>query len=57
MSTVHCPLCGLRFRYSSELEVHAREHCAAREVHLPPPRERRSWREHADHGLRSKAIW
>ena len=57
MSTVHCPLCGLRFRYSSELDVHAREHCPAREVHLPPPRARRTWREHADHGLRSKAIW
>ena len=57
MSTVHCPLCGLRFRYGSELDAHAREHCAAREVHLPPLHERRTWREHADHGLRSKAIW
>lgn len=57
MSTVHCPLCGLRFRFASELDEHAREHCAVREVHLPPSRERPTWRQHADHGLRSKAIW
>lgn len=32
MSTLHCPLCGLRFRYGSELDAHARED------HAPPPR-------------------
>lgn len=31
MSTLHCPLCGLRFRYGSELGAHARED------HAPPP--------------------
>jgi hypothetical protein len=31
MGTVHCPLCGLRFRHSTELVQHARED------HAPPP--------------------
>ena len=52
MSTVHCPLCGLRFHYASELDDHAREHCVAREMHLPPPRRNR--RTQAQE--RSKAI-
>ena len=43
MSTLHCPLCGLRFRYGSELDDHAREHCVPHEVHLPPHRERKPW--------------
>lgn len=43
MSTVHCPLCGLRFRYVSELDDHAREHCTPREMHLPAHREKRAW--------------
>jgi hypothetical protein len=30
MGTVHCPLCGLRFRHGSELTQHARED------HAPP---------------------
>lgn len=46
MSTLHCPLCGLRFRYASELDEHAREHCVPPEIHLPPHRERRVWGEH-----------
>ena len=37
MSTVHCPLCGLRFHYASELDEHARDPCVVREIHLPPP--------------------
>ena len=41
MSTVHCPLCGLRFRYASELDAHAREHCRSYELHLPLPRAKR----------------
>lgn len=41
MTTLHCPLCGLRFRYGSELDQHAREHCVPHEMHLPPPRSRR----------------
>lgn len=53
MSTVlHCPLCGLRFHYASELDEHAREHCVPREIHLPPPP--RSKRAQAQG--RSKAI-
>lgn len=27
-----CPLCGLRFRYASELDLHAREDHLAKEV-------------------------
>lgn len=50
MSTVHCPLCGLRFRYASELDDHAREHCVQRELHLPTARHRRTWSEAADSG-------
>lgn len=39
MSTLHCPLCGLRFRFGSELDVHAREDHGPRPLlHLPPPR-------------------
>lgn len=30
MRTVHCPLCGLRYTYPSELDAHARED------HAPP---------------------
>jgi hypothetical protein len=30
MGTVHCPLCGLRFRHGTELDQHARED------HAPP---------------------
>lgn len=62
MSTVHCPLCGLRFRYASELDDHAREHCVPHEMHLPPYREHRHWGEPAQHvedpddQERSKAI-
>ena len=41
MSTLHCPLCGLRFRFGSELDVHAREdHAPQRLQHLVPPRPR-----------------
>ncbi len=58
MSTVHCPLCGLRFRYASELDDHARGHCIPNEVHLPPHRERKPWgaRVLRDDQERSKAI-
>lgn len=49
MSTLHCPLCGLRFRYGSELDAHAREHCVPQELHLPHPRPKRGQ-------ARSKAI-
>lgn len=38
MTTLHCPLCGLRFRFASELDQHAREHCTSYELHVPPPR-------------------
>jgi hypothetical protein len=31
MGTVHCPLCGLRYRHASELDQHARD------AHAPPP--------------------
>ena len=35
MGTVHCPLCGLRFRHCAELDQHARdEHAPA----CPPER-------------------
>ncbi|HVM28720.1 MAG TPA: hypothetical protein VM433_13745 [Mycobacteriales bacterium] len=36
MGTVHCPLCGLRYRHGSELDEHARE------AHAPasPPESR-----------------
>jgi hypothetical protein len=28
MRTVHCPLCGLRYTHTSELDLHVREdHC------------------------------
>lgn len=41
MSTLHCPLCGLRFRYSSEYDVHVREdHAPPAQLHRPPPKER-----------------
>ncbi len=30
MGTVHCPLCGLRYRHVSELDQHARD------AHAPP---------------------
>jgi hypothetical protein len=33
MGTVHCPLCGLRFRHGSELDQHARDE------HAPPAAE------------------
>ena len=59
MSTLHCPLCGLRFRFASELEDHAREHCVAHEMHLPPYRDHRHWGEPAhrnDPQDSSKAI-
>ena len=46
-TTLHCPLCGLRFRFSSELDEHAREHRVPPELHLPPHRERRHWGERA----------
>jgi hypothetical protein len=37
--TSHCPLCGLRFRYPTELEEHARDehvpvHVEEREEHI-----------------------
>ncbi len=36
MGTVHCPLCGLRYRHGSELDEHARD------AHAPvDPPERR----------------
>lgn len=39
MSTLHCPLCGLRFKYGSELDAHAREEHGPQPLrHLPPPR-------------------
>jgi hypothetical protein len=42
MSTLHCPLCGLFFRYSSELDGHAREdHGPPGRLHVPPPAPRR----------------
>ena len=31
MGTVHCPLCGLRYRHGAELAQHARDE------HAPPP--------------------
>ena len=31
MHTANCPLCGLRYRYASELAQHVREE------HAPPP--------------------
>ena len=31
MGTVHCPLCGLRYRHTTELVQHARDE------HAPPP--------------------
>jgi hypothetical protein len=41
MSTLHCPLCGLWFRYGSELDGHVRDdHAPAPDLHLPPPRKR-----------------
>ncbi len=41
MSTLHCPLCGLRFRYGSELDVHVREdHAPPAQLHVPAPRHR-----------------
>ena len=41
MTTLHCPLCGLRFRYGSELDQHAREdHAPPPHLHCPPPRPR-----------------
>lgn len=41
MSTLHCPLCGLRFRYSSEYDVHVREdHAPPAQLHRPPPKPR-----------------
>ncbi len=44
MSTVHCPLCGLRYTWVSELDGHVRdEHGPPPEVHVPPPP-----REHHD---------
>jgi hypothetical protein len=30
MGTVHCPLCGLRYRHAAELDQHARDE------HAPP---------------------
>jgi hypothetical protein len=48
MSTVQCPLCGLRYGHRSELDLHAREDhvhrtlvrpVAARPEPVPPPRE------------------
>ena len=35
MGTVHCPLCGLRYRHASELDQHARDE------HGPPMAEER----------------
>lgn len=44
MSTLQCPLCGLRFQHSTELEVHARDDHAPQRLqrlaHLAPPRPR-----------------
>lgn len=41
MSTLHCPLCGLRFRYGSEYDVHVREdHAPPAQLHRPPPKPR-----------------
>jgi len=41
MSTLHCPLCGLRFRYGSEYLVHVREdHAPPAQLHRPPPKQR-----------------
>lgn len=41
MSTLHCPLCGLRFRYGSEYDVHVREdHAPPAHLHRPPPKQR-----------------
>lgn len=42
MGTVHCPLCGLRFRHTTELYQHARdEHAPApapeARAHIPIP--------------------
>jgi hypothetical protein len=55
MATLHCPLCGLRFRFASELDEHAREHCVPHELHLPEPRPRRHPFGEPDQ-VRSKAI-
>ncbi len=41
MSTLHCPLCDLRFRYGSEYDLHVREdHAPPAQLHRPPPRPR-----------------
>lgn len=41
MTTLHCPLCGLRFRYGSELDQHARDdHAPPAHLHCPAPRPR-----------------
>ena len=41
MSTLHCPLCDLRFRYGSEFDVHVREeHAPPPRLHRPPPKQR-----------------
>ncbi len=40
-TTLHCPLCGLRFRYGSEYDVHVREdHAPPARLHRPPPKQR-----------------
>ena len=40
MSTLHCPLCGLRFRYGSELDTHARDDHGPQPLRSLPPRPR-----------------
>ncbi len=56
MSTLHCPLCDLRFRYSSEYAVHVREdHAPPAQLHRPPPRQRAAGAAWPAHG-RSRAI-
>lgn len=54
MRTVHCPLCGLRYAYASELDVHVREDhapAAAPEgqevIHIPRARAIRPRGRHA----------
>lgn len=48
MSTLHCPLCGLRFRFASELDGHVREdHAPPPHLNCPPPSEK-AQRERAE---------
>lgn len=58
MSTLHCPLCGLRFRYGSELDGHVREdHAPPPHLNCPPPRERAEREPVPDHEPPLRLPW